>query len=218
MIFKDDNSVQIIDTEETDDPICTHDPEIRCMYFDYRTNMYNVQKCIEAKMKDPEDQFLNTFNLNSQSMAFMEIMKTLEEHYECSGGLCDNGDSYNSLAYYVFSNVNDGVPKITCHESVTNLIQGNISVYKMGFQLALYESMGASIIFGLVVAYRFWIKCYRLAKKKDKEEAKKNEEQKKNEEIEIELEQEEQDKKDSKKNESKAKRKPDQQQQKEKKA
>jgi hypothetical protein len=103
-------------------------------------------------------------------MSFMEIMKNLEEQYECSGGLCDNGDSSQFLAHYVFSNVNDGLPSKTCHESVVNLIQGNISVYKMGFQVALYESMGASIIFALVVAYRFWIKCYRLAKKKDREE------------------------------------------------
>ena len=100
----------------------------------------------------------------------MEIMKTLEEKHECSGGICDDGDSNQLLAYYVFSNVNDGVPKNTCHESVSNLIQGNISVYKMGFQLALYESMGATIIFSLVILYRFWIKCYRLARKKDKEE------------------------------------------------
>jgi len=100
----------------------------------------------------------------------MEIMRTLEEQYECSGGLCDNDDPKQFLAHYVFSNVNDGVPKTTCHESVTNLIQGNISVYKMGFQVALYESMGASIIFSMVVAYRFISKCYKLAKKKDKEE------------------------------------------------
>lgn len=79
MIFKDDKRVQVIDSTNTDDSICAYDPGIKCLYFDYKANMYNVQKCIEAKKKDPQDQFLKTFNLNSQSVAFMDIMKILEE-------------------------------------------------------------------------------------------------------------------------------------------
>lgn len=79
MIFKDDKRVQVIDADNTDDSACGTDPNIKCLYFDYKANMYNVQKCIEAKKKNPEDKFLKTFNMNSQSMSFMEIMKNLEE-------------------------------------------------------------------------------------------------------------------------------------------
>ena len=79
MIFKNDKRVKVIDETNTDDSSCGTDPSIKCLYFDYKANMYNVQKCVDAKKKNPEDKFLKTFNLNAQSMRFMEIMRNLEE-------------------------------------------------------------------------------------------------------------------------------------------
>jgi hypothetical protein len=43
---------------------------------------------------------------------YIDIMAGVEEAYKCSGGMCGQP----SLPIYVFSNVNDGVPKVGCHK------------------------------------------------------------------------------------------------------
>ena len=44
MIFKDDPKVQVIDDSQSS---CQNKPGVRCLYFDYTSDKYSVEKCLE---------------------------------------------------------------------------------------------------------------------------------------------------------------------------
>ena len=57
---------------------------------------------------------------------YWKILANIEETNQCSGGLCPSSES-DFLPIYLFSNVNDGVPNKSCHESLSDLIESNLS-------------------------------------------------------------------------------------------
>lgn len=54
------------------------------------------------------------------------MLKELEEENFCSGGFC-NAKSTDMLDKYLFSNINNGLPKKNCHESLKHLILKNLN-------------------------------------------------------------------------------------------
>ena len=99
----------------------------------------------------------------------MEVMAAIEESNECSGGLCSSNPN-TTLPTYLFSNVNDGVPTLSCHPFVKELILGNISFYRLGFVLTLSITVVANCIYTLIFLRRLWKLCCNR-KKKDKSDA-----------------------------------------------
>ncbi|KAL4473153.1 hypothetical protein ABPG72_007383 [Tetrahymena utriculariae] len=67
----------------------------------------NVQECEAFQNFNLEDQDLNT-----------ELLKSLEEAFECSGFCSKN-------SYYVFSNVNQGIPNKDCRDEIINYLHDN---------------------------------------------------------------------------------------------
>jgi hypothetical protein len=49
----------------------------------------------------------------------MAFLAYIEENNQCSGGICKDG--YEPI--YVFSNVNNGVPKQSCHTAIAMQIK-----------------------------------------------------------------------------------------------
>lgn len=51
MLYRNDNSVIIIDVESKEkQPECPPDSKKRCLYFGYKDNSYNAQKCFEKQI------------------------------------------------------------------------------------------------------------------------------------------------------------------------
>jgi hypothetical protein len=91
-------------------------------------------------------------------------MATIEEAHQCSGGLCNKTRSDGTLdvlPIYVFSNVNDGVPKSGCHKHIQSLIEDNFSTYKYGFVIALLETSLITFFYMVVIIRRLYKFCCR---------------------------------------------------------
>lgn len=109
----------------------------------------------------------------------MAILKILEEQNFCSGGFC-NADGGAKLSTYIFSNINDGLPKSNCHEAFGKLIMSSLDSYRLGFIVTLAEAGIVTLTYLSVIFYKIYKKCCskkEKQKKKDKEAKKKRREQ-----------------------------------------
>jgi hypothetical protein len=109
----------------------------------------------------------------------MAILKNLEENNMCSGGFC-NSDGGKMLPIYVFSNINDGLPKSNCHDSLKKLIMSTLDHYRMGFIVTLCEAVIVTATYSCVIMYKVYIKCCSKSEKQkkiEKKERKKRREQ-----------------------------------------
>tara|TARA_B110000285_G_C14970495_1_gene536300 strand:+ start:344 stop:670 length:327 start_codon:yes stop_codon:yes gene_type:complete len=108
----------------------------------------------------------------------MAILKNLEEKNMCSGGFC-NSDGGAMLTTYIFSNINDGLPKGNCHDAFSKLIMGSLDQYRLGFIVTLCEAILVTATYSLVILFKIYKKCCskkEKQKKKDKEARKKRRE------------------------------------------
>ena len=53
--------------------------------------------------------------IDDEAQKTMKMLADIEETYSCSGGICPGEDQSNFYHIYIFSNVNNGVPKESCH-------------------------------------------------------------------------------------------------------
>lgn len=109
----------------------------------------------------------------------MAILKNLEEKNMCSGGFC-NSDGGNMLNTYIFSNINDGLPKSNCHDAFSKLIMSSLDSYRLGFIVTLAEAVIVTATYSFVILFKIYKKCCskkEKQKKKDKESRKKRREQ-----------------------------------------
>ena len=97
----------------------------------------------------------------------MNIMAAIEETNTCSGGLCATNET-DFMSIYVFSNVNDGVPTQSCHESLTDLVRSNFSTYKLGFIVPLVETCLVVAFYMMIILTKFKNLCCKDKKKEDK--------------------------------------------------
>ena len=93
MLYSEDTKVTIVDVENktSHEPwvksTCTETPDNKCLYFGYKNNTYNVQKCYEKILeKDPENHATKTY-LDEYS-GYMDVMKNIEETNMCVATLC----------------------------------------------------------------------------------------------------------------------------------
>jgi len=126
----------------------------------------------------------------------MAILKNLEEKNMCSGGFC-NSDGGSMLSTYIFSNINDGLPKSNCHDAFSKLIMSSLDSYRLGFMVTLAEAVIVTATYSLVILYKIYKKCCSKQdkqKKKDKEARRKRREERaasvalEGPEVELELE------------------------------
>ena len=83
----------------------------RCLFYDIKSESLNIEKCLQEA--DDEDEF---YGVNKDfAIELVELMAGLEEKKQCSGGISDPS---KKLPLYLFSNVNNGVPKYSCHEFI----------------------------------------------------------------------------------------------------
>ncbi|KAL4429679.1 hypothetical protein ABPG74_017088 [Tetrahymena malaccensis] len=113
----------------------------------------NVQECEIFQNFNLEDQDENT-----------DLLKSLEEAFECSGFCSKN-------SYYVFSNVNQGIPNKDCRDEIINYLQDNtiktiISSSVITFIFAIL--LGSSLFFSLkkTNSYDEDLKCQKDSEKK----------------------------------------------------
>jgi len=109
----------------------------------------------------------------------MAIIRNLEEKNTCSGGFC-NSDGGRMLPTYIFSNINDGLPKSNCHDAFSKLIMNNLDSYRLGFVVTLIEAVLVTVVYTLVILRKIYKKCCskkEKQKKKDKEARRKRREQ-----------------------------------------
>jgi len=88
----------------------------------------------------------------------MAILKNLEEKNMCSGGFC-NSDGGSMLSTYIFSNINDGLPKTNCHDAFSKLILSSLDSYRLGFMVTLAEAVIVTATYSLVILYKIYKKC-----------------------------------------------------------
>jgi len=109
----------------------------------------------------------------------MAILRTLEETNFCSGGFCAANET-SKLSTYIFSNINDGLPKTNCHEAFSKLIMSSLDSYRLGFIVTLAEAAIVTFTYISVILFKIYKKCCskkEKQKQKDKEARKKRREQ-----------------------------------------
>ena len=100
--------------------------------------------------------YMQTLNLvvDDDATKTMELLAGIEEEYSCSGGICPAQDESNFLPIYVFSNVNNGVPKESCHTHIADVIGGRVNLYFMGFVICLSIDVLIMAVYISVILYR----------------------------------------------------------------
>ena len=103
------------------------------------------------------------------------------------------------LNKYIFSNINDGLPKKSCRESLDELISNNLKSYLLGFVVTLCEALLTTTTYMLIILVKLYKKC---CSKKDKQKKREKEDKKRKREeqeslaeypdVELELEQQNQ--------------------------
>ena len=104
---------------------------------------------------------------------FEELFERLEEDFECSG-IC-TGIEDDPLSLYVFSNVNNGSPKVTCKEPLSELIDSHIGFF-LGVFMVVAAMTGIMLsLLVLLLVCQIWLYCRRKCckKKADKKDKKK---------------------------------------------
>lgn len=127
----------------------------KCVFYDIGSEGLNVEKCLEI---NTPDSFYGT-DMDFE-MELMEMLEKLEEKKQCSGGISNPDEK---LHLYLFSNVNNGVPKYSCHEFVVEQIKDNMNAFRAGLILMLVVEFG--YIGGFLVV--LLIKCKNRFSKKD---------------------------------------------------
>ena len=84
----------------------------------------------------------------------MDLLSKIEEEFSCSGGICPGQDPNAFLPIYIFSNVNNGVPKESCHQHIANVINGRVNMYFMGFAICLAIALMILGVYFSSVLYR----------------------------------------------------------------
>lgn len=108
--YTDNQDVKIVDVQKGESCSAFDAQMKRCLYYDIKSEEkgLNVQKCLQD-----EDMAAKFFDENKDfEQDLMELMGSLEEDKQCSGGIRDPNQI---LPLYMFSNVNNGVPKFSCH-------------------------------------------------------------------------------------------------------
>lgn len=106
-------------------PNCEANSTVRCLYFSYKENIYNAQKCYQNHLNKEDAKAIKTEEYLDKFQDYIDIMAAIEEANQCSGGFCSlnrTDGKLDVLPIYVFSNVNDGVPQRGCHPFVQDLI------------------------------------------------------------------------------------------------
>jgi hypothetical protein len=86
------------------------------------------------------------------------LLAKLEEKKQCSGGISD--PNYK-LPIYLFSNVNNGVPKYSCHQFIIEQISDNMHAFLAGVVIMLIFNYGFIGGFVLVLLLKIWRACRR---------------------------------------------------------
>ena len=125
--------------------------------------MFNAQKCID----EVGTTFFNKavdVEIDEDTEEYMEFRAMIEEANQCSGGICTEG--FDPL--YVFSNVNNGVPKSSCHEAIADKIKSQIKMMKAGFVVPLTLTVSVVFVYFAAILYRGYKSCKNyLAKRKE---------------------------------------------------
>jgi hypothetical protein len=119
-----------------------------CLYFDYTSEMYDAQRCYEKQEE----------KLTKMDQKYMRLMFELERAYDCSGSICDPD---SKLPFYVFSNINNGIPKTSCYEPLKNKILGEFDKYLFAFSF----SLAISVIVVSVYFFIFVVRIYKYCRK-----------------------------------------------------
>eukprot|EP00347_Sterkiella_histriomuscorum_P001366 403372312 len=121
-------------------------------YFDARLGAYNAQRCGNY-----------TFNFSPLVRdQYVPLLKQIEEDYDCSG-VCKQADKF------IFSNINDGIPKQSCLEPLKNHVLENIKIYLIVFAVITGQILIANFIMSVMCI----VKCKRRCCPKKKNNKKK---------------------------------------------
>lgn len=86
----------------------------------------------------------------------MKLLFELEEANDCSGSICD---ASNHLPNYVFSNVNNGIPKGSCYEPIKAKIMGEFDKYLFAFSFSLAVSVVVVSVYFFIFVARIFFYC-----------------------------------------------------------
>ena len=86
------------------------------------------------------------------------LLADLEKKKQCSGGISDPNFK---LPLYLFSNVNNGIPKYSCHQFIVEQISDNMHAFLAGTVIMLIFNYGYMIGFMLVLFLKIWRYCRR---------------------------------------------------------
>jgi len=95
-------------------------------------------------------------------MDLMDLMGSLEEDKHCSGGVLDPN---KILPLYMFSNVNNGIPKFSCHTFIVEQIEDNMSKFRAGLVTMVVIEFGFIGGFGFFLLFKCWKFCPSKQKK-----------------------------------------------------
>lgn len=99
------------------------------------------------------------YGLNKEFVAdVLGLLATIEEKKQCSGGISDPNQK---LPLYLFSNVNNGIPKYSCHQFIVEQISDNMHAFLAGVVIMLIFNYGFMGGFLLVLLVKVWRACRR---------------------------------------------------------
>ena len=102
---------------------------------------------------------------------FEDAFAMIEREDKCSG-IC-NGIEDQPVDFYLFSNINDGIPSKTCKSALSNLVEENIWYFqKLYLSVAVFTGVMLSIVF-LILVCSCWLYCRRKCCGKNKKTDKK---------------------------------------------
>ena len=93
---------------------------------------------------------------------FTELLAELEDVHSCAG-ICNNLDE-KPFDYYLFSNINDGVPQRSCKKAIGTVIEDHIAYFQTIYTIIYIISASVMVILVLLIICQTWLYCRNKCK------------------------------------------------------
>lgn len=115
-LFKGNDTIKVFVENDGNNEACPTATSKLCLYFGFSNRAqenYSYQRCVKSfESADDNDKLMLYKDVgDSWADSLMEMMRNIEEDTDCSG-------LFRQSSIYLFSNVNNGIPKKRCFEEI----------------------------------------------------------------------------------------------------
>ena len=167
-LFKGNDTIKVIVDGESNNEACPTPTSKVCLYFGFSAGEqenYSYQKCVTKFEKDKNNDALMLYKDigDTWSDELMEMMRNIEEEEDCSG-------LFRESTIYLFSNVNNGVPKKRCFEEIKKRTDDALGTL---YLTAMFPLVIVTIFIFLstgILLHRIYVKCNCCKNKPEEQE------------------------------------------------